>query len=307
MEYSRLVIKPRMSRPSYQTGATLGRAAVDVCPGMCVLPEVWKLSILLERPWRAALIDLDGTLYRGDDPIAGAAEFVARLREQSIQPVFLTNNSLRTPQQVVEKLHSFGISSDAREVVTSAQASAALVAERIGDGRVGYLGADGVAAALTERGLTAVCLRGWDGGDLPAVEALVLGLDRQAGYMDLACFSLLAMELGWFVLTNGDVRLPVGQRFFPGNGALGRFVATASGVEPTVVGKPSPWFIEYALSRYGVVKEDVFIVGDNLLTDIAAGAATGIKTVWVQSGVQYRQDEATPIPDYVYDSVATII
>ncbi|WP_067933122.1 HAD-IIA family hydrolase [Alicyclobacillus kakegawensis] len=264
------------------------------------------MASLLARPWRAALIDLDGTIYRGDEVIEGAAAFVQRLRERRIQPVFLTNNSIRTPQQTAEKLNRMGITARPEEVVTSSEASADYVLRRVGRGRIGYLGEAGVAEALAAVGLTGVCLRGWQEDALPEVDGLVLGLDRRAGYLDYAAFSLLAMELGWFVLTNPDVRLPVGSRFYPGNGAVGRLVAEASGADAVIIGKPSPRFIDYALSRYALARTDVFIVGDNLRTDIAAGQASGLTTVWVQSGVQYSSEEATPPPDYVFSSVAAL-
>ncbi|MCL6597880.1 MAG: HAD-IIA family hydrolase [Alicyclobacillus macrosporangiidus] len=261
---------------------------------------------LLEHAWQAALIDLDGTLYRGDAVIPGAAEFVQRLRDRGIQPVFLTNNSVRTPRQTAEKLKGMGIGAHAEEVVTSSEASAAFVKRRIGKGRVGFLGAAGVTEALEAVGLVAVGLRGWPETQLPQVDALVLGLDTQARYLDYAAFAMLAMDLGWFVLTNPDVRLPVGHGFYPGNGAVGRLIAEASGVEPVVVGKPAPEFIDYALSRYGLSRSATFIVGDNLRTDIAAGRACGLTTVWVQSGVQYPADEMDVYPEYTFPSVAEI-
>ncbi|WP_067928882.1 HAD-IIA family hydrolase [Alicyclobacillus shizuokensis] len=264
------------------------------------------MASLLTRPWRAALIDLDGTVYRGDEVIEGAAAFVERLRERRIQPVFLTNNSVRTPQQTADKLNRMGIAARPEEVVTSSEASADYVLRRVGHGRVGYLGEAGVAEALAAVGLTGVCLRGWQEGALPEVDGLVLGLDRRAGYLDYAAFSLLAMELGWFVLTNPDVRLPVGSRFYPGNGAVGRMIAEASGVDAVIIGKPSPEFIDYALSRYGVARSDAFIIGDNLRTDIEAGRVSGLTTVWVQSGVQYGGEQAAPPPDYVFSSVADV-
>ncbi|MBX5436613.1 MAG: HAD-IIA family hydrolase [Alicyclobacillaceae bacterium] len=246
----------------------------------------------LNRSWELALIDLDGTLYRGDRVIAGAAAFVERLRVRGIQPVFFTNNATRTPAQVVDKLMSMGIRCTPDEVCTSAQAAAAVIrASTGGSVPVAYIGMDGLREAILEAGLEPLEVRA--GTPRPALEsakAAAIGLDTRVTYGDLAAFCRVVSRLGQFVLTNGDVRLPVEDGFVPGNGALGAFVETATGVAPVVTGKPEPRFVAYALQRYGARPERTLVIGDNLLTDVAAGVRAGLYTIQVLSGVRYAAD-----------------
>ncbi|QSO53234.1 HAD-IIA family hydrolase [Alicyclobacillus curvatus] len=236
--------------------------------------------------WKLALIDLDGTLYRGSQPIAGAAEFIARLRDRGIQPVFFTNNATRTPMAVVQHLERMGIEGLPHEVVTSAQASASRIGPPTAGDYVLYIGQDGLHEALREEGHQPLSVRHPKVGErLHHVKAAVLGLDWQVNYAQLALFCRKTAELGSFILTNGDVQLPAEDGFLPGNGAIGAFVETASRVRPYVAGKPNPDFVGYALSRFGVAREDAFVVGDNPDTDIRCGRLYGLYSIMVETGV----------------------
>lgn len=256
--------------------------------------------------YRLALLDLDGTLWRGTDVIQGAPEFVERLRDEGIRPVYFTNNASRTPEHVAELLRGMGFSAEPDEVCTSAQAAAHLLKKRVPEaGVVAYVGAEGLREALLSEGFDA---RRADGEQLrePWVNetvAAVVGLDQKVNYMDLALVSRVARRLGWFVLTNPDVRLPVEDGFLPGNGSIGAFVATASGTEPLVTGKPDPSFVAYALERYGVPADFAVIIGDNLQTDILAGKHAGIHSILVRTGITPDPGVGDPTPDEIVDSV----
>ncbi|SFU82755.1 HAD-IIA family hydrolase [Alicyclobacillus macrosporangiidus] len=262
-----------------------------------------------ERAWQAALLDLDGTLYRGDEVVPGAPEFVERLRRRGIRPVFLTNNSTRTPRQVADKLNRMGITAEPDEVCTSAEASAHQLRERFGPAYIGFVGLDGVREALVEFGHRAVELGTPEHDGHPGVAAVVVGLDPEITYRRLTAVCAEVSRLGAFILTNGDVRLPAGDRFVPGNGALGAFIETATGIRPYVAGKPNPDFVQFALQRYGLDPDGVLLIGDNRRTDVLAGKLAGVYTVQVQSGVQYAETESasTPLePDEVHPSVADL-
>ncbi|MCL6600479.1 MAG: HAD-IIA family hydrolase [Alicyclobacillus macrosporangiidus] len=262
-----------------------------------------------ERTWQAALLDLDGTLYRGNEVVPGAPEFVERLRQRGIRPVFLTNNSTRTPRQVADKLKGMGIAAEPDEVCTSAEASAHQLREWIGPAEVGFVGLDGLREALVEYGHRAVELGTPEHGDHPGVAAVVVGLDPEITYRRLAVVCAEVLRLGSFVLTNGDVRLPAEDRFMPGNGALGAFIETATGVRPYVAGKPNPDFVRFALQRYGLDPDKVLLIGDNRRTDVLAGKLAGVYTVQVESGVQYAEAESSSAslePDEVHRSVADL-
>jgi 4-nitrophenyl phosphatase len=257
--------------------------------------------------WRLALLDLDGTLYRGDVPVAGAGEFVERLRKHGVQPVFFTNNATRTPQQVAERLQAMGIKATPQEVCTAAQAAAHWLRQQVGIGSVvAFIGMEGLREALVEEGLQPVHVR--DLGDRAAltVRAAAMGLDRHVTYADLAKFCKIVIRLGRFVLTNPDLALPSADGVEPGNGSFGRLVQLVTGVEPTVTGKPEPYFVEYALRRFAALAQETFIVGDNPRTDIAAGRRAGIYTIRVLTGLSEEAGSDLPEPDSVVRSVADL-
>ncbi|GMA52289.1 haloacid dehalogenase [Alicyclobacillus contaminans] len=262
----------------------------------------------IERRWRLALLDLDGTLYRGDRVIPGAPEFVTRLRKRGIHPVFFTNNATRPPQDVCLKLARFGIAAEPTEVCTSAEAAAWHLSQKLATkgARIAYVGQAGVVDALRAVDLEPV-YAGDAAADLDNCEAAVLGLDPDADYRMLARFCDVVQRLAGFVLTNPDVRLPVSGRFLPGNGALGSFVATATGIAPYVAGKPNPDFVRFALARHRVAVEEALIIGDNLATDIACGAAAGLYAIHVRTGVAYEAETAAQWrADETVDSVADL-
>ncbi len=262
--------------------------------------------------WKLGLIDLDGTLYRGGRPIPGSAEFVVRLRERGIQPVFFTNNATRTPIAVVQHLERMGVEAFPHEVVTSAQASASRIGPSAADGYVLYIGEAGIHEALREEGHQPLSVRHPKVRErLNRVKAAVLGLDSQVNYAELALFCQKTAELGAFILTNADVQLPAEEGFLPGNGAIGAFVETASRVRPYVAGKPNPDFAGYALSRFGISREDAFVVGDNPETDIRCGRLFGLYSILVETGVaeaarRAANGELDDEPDEVVGSVGDL-
>lgn len=257
-----------------------------------------------QQPWRAALLDLDGTLYRGNSAIPGALEFVHRLRKRSIQPIFFTNNATRTPLQVVNRLRMMGIAAEAAEVCTSAQAAAFHIRERYGEIGVGFIGEIGLQTALREAGLQAYSPR--DEGFHAGLLVAVMGLDRQVTYRELAEFCRLVDKLGQFILTNADMQVPIDEGFIPGNGALGSFVAAATGASFYVAGKPNPNFVNFALHRFGVAQNEVLLIGDNPETDLAAGKQAGVYTIQVLTGEATAGATEWSQADEVWDSVASL-
>jgi len=266
--------------------------------------------------FKLALIDLDGTLYRGHQVIPGAAEFVERVRGAGTQPVFFTNNATRTPQEVSELLNRLGIVTAASEVCTAAQASAAYLARQLKpQSFVACVGGKGLLEELRTVHLRPLSVHEEaDVARFAEATGAVVGLDVEVTYHKLATLCQVVSRVGGFVLTNPDVQLPAEGIFLPGNGAIGSFVSTACGVKPVVIGKPSSEFVQYALQRFHARCEETVIVGDNWDTDIAAGLSSGLHGMWVKSGVRYKNlDEIEGLgrddSQFVetYDSVADIL
>jgi 4-nitrophenyl phosphatase len=234
-----------------------------------------RASLQGVRGW---LIDLDGVVYRGEQVLAGAADFVERLRAQCIPFRFLTNNSSRTPAQYATRLRGMGIPAEPDDFYTSALAMAEYLSRHAAPGaRVLMLGKDGLRDALQSRGFRLV--------HEPAdAEWCVVGFTDELTYDMLKRVSLAVRAGAPFLATNPDPTLPVEDGLAPGIGAILAAITVASDVQPTVIGKPNRAIIDLALDRMGLPAAECAIVGDRLDTDILGGTRAGILTVLVLSG-----------------------
>lgn len=240
----------------------------------------------MKHRYRGYLIDLDGTLFRGREVIAGGLALIDGLEKRGIPYLYLTNNASRPPERVAEKLRTFGYPARPEQVITSAQATAHWMKEHFQRPAVYVIGEEGLQEALREVGCTF---------RQQHPDAVVMGIDRSFSYekMKTACLAIRAGAR--FIGTNGDLALPTDEGLLPGNGSLIAGVAAATGTQPILIGKPERPIMDYALQRLGIAPEETLVVGDNLLTDIQAGVNAGIDTLLVFSGVttptEYRQAE----------------
>jgi 4-nitrophenyl phosphatase len=223
------------------------------------------------------VIDLDGVLYRGQEAISGADDFVAFLRSRGIGFVLATNNSTRTPQQYVDKLERMGIQITPGEILTSAQAAAGYLLTLARPGtRVFVVGMDGLRAALQEAGFVLV---------EDDAEYVVAGMDFTICFERLARATLLIRAGAGFIGTNPDRTFPSEAGIIPGCGSLLAFLQTATGVTPTVVGKPETAMLQQALRILGAQRSNTAMLGDRIETDMLAGQRAGLGTLLVLSGV----------------------
>lgn len=248
----------------------------------------------LPDAYRGVVCDLDGVVRRGESAVAHAVE---RLSALTVPVVYATNNASLTPEDVARQLRGLGLTVTANDVVTSSQAGAAYVAERVAPAStVLAVGGPGVAAALTEAGLRPVT------GTHDGVVAVLQGYGPQVSATDLA-HAAYAVEAGarW-VATNRDSTLPTQDGVAPGNGALVAAVALATGTQPVSVGKPEPPLYRLAVQRLGCPAREALAIGDRLDTDIAGARAAGLDSLWVLTGVDglvsFAHAPGRPVPTF---------
>lgn len=247
----------------------------------------------------SVLFDLDGVLFRGREPIVGAAATVEEVRRRGVNVVFMTNNASRTPPQVVTQLASVGIEARADEIETAALTAAATLAER-GVRRVYAIGQDGVLEALAAAGIEVVSL-----ADAP--QTVVVGLDRGVTYDKLRDASLAVQRGASLIATNADTTFPAEDGLWPGAGALVAAIVATTGAIPEVLGKPAEAMFRSSLRRSGGSRP--LVVGDRLDTDIAGAAAVGWDSLLVLSGVTVADDleRAQVQPTYVAADVRGLL
>lgn len=234
----------------------------------------------LSKVHDALLVDLDGTLIRGSEPIPGAAEALER---SGLPVVFVTNNASRSPADTAAHLRELGFAAQTSDVMTSAQAAVVMLAEQVHAGaRVLVVGHDSFRDLAGEAGYEVV--RSAD--DRP--EAVLQGLSRELTWADLA-EGCLAIRRGvpW-VASNVDTTLPTERGLLPGNGSLVAALRAATDREPVVAGKPAAGVLRAAAALVGARRP--LVVGDRLDTDIQGAVAAGMPALMVLTGVHGTAD-----------------
>lgn len=250
----------------------------------------------------ALFFDLDGVLYRGTTVVREAVPTLRDLRRLGHPLAFLTNNSSQRPEEVSAKLRRIGIQADVQEVVTSAVATASvLVRDGYRGSKAFVIGERGIRDALSSAGIDVV------DGEPRTADLVVVGWDRSVTYDKLKVAALLVQRGARLVATNDDRSYPAEDGLWPGAGAILAAVTTATGAEPTVVGKPAPLLLEAAARSVGA--SHPLIVGDRLETDVAAAARLGWDSTLVFSGAAGPRDLATAalLPTYVGDDVSVVL
>lgn len=232
------------------------------------------------------LLDLDGVVYRGPNAIRHAVACVLAAGERGARTAFVTNNAARLPSEVASHLRGLGLPARDDDVVTSAQAGAALLRDRVGPGaEVLAVGGPGVAWALRVAGLVPV--RGSDAGPQGAadgpVAAVMVGYGPDVSWRDLAAASYAITAGAAFVATNTDLTIPTEGGVAPGNGAMVAAIVTATGVAPEVAGKPFSPLLQRAIGQTGATQP--LVVGDRLDTDIEAAHRMRLPGLLVLTGV----------------------
>jgi glycerol 3-phosphatase-2 len=232
----------------------------------------------LDTAYDVALLDLDGVVYLGGTAIPGAVEALRKAEAAGMRLAYVTNNASRTPAATAALLTSMGVPAGPQDVVTSAQAAARLLSERLPAGAsVLVVGSTGLRMALRERGLRPVSTA----ADSP--QAVVQGYAPDLSYSMLAEGGLAVAAGALFVASNADLTIPGRRGIQPGNGALLQVIATATGVQPIVAGKPEPPLHKESVLRTGA--KHPLVVGDRLDTDIEGAHRVGVDSLLVLTGV----------------------
>lgn len=236
-----------------------------------------------QRIMKCLLIDLDGTLYRGESPIPQAKGFMESVQKAGVPFVLLTNCPLHSPQELSEKLRRMDICVPAERILTSGSVCAQYLGAQFPGESVLAVGSDSFAALLADQGLKL-----WrQGEEDPA--AVAVGYSTQLDYDEL-CWATHYLRQGkTFLATNGDAVIPSGDRLVPHTGAVVEYLKTASGQTPLVIGKPYAFMLEAALQKLSCRKEDCLVLGDGLETDFAFAVRNGLDYRILLSGVTTRE------------------
>lgn len=254
------------------------------------------------------LCDLDGVVWLAHHAIPGAPEAVAALRASGRRVLFVTNNAFSTISIQEAALAAVGIPAEG-DVVNSAQAAAQLIEP---GARVLAGGEEGLLEALDARRVGVIEPPAWDLEGRPPVSAVVMGLHRSFDYSRLDALSAAVRGGAAFIATNDDTTFPTPTGLVPGAGALVAAVAAASGVAPTIAGKPHQPMALAVAARIGASFRPgrALMVGDRLDTDGAFAATLGCPFALVRTGVvppgAPRTDAALDVADLAAVAAALV-
>jgi HAD superfamily hydrolase (TIGR01450 family) len=250
-----------------------------------------------------AIVDLDGTVYRGDHLLPGVDEALSSLRGAGVSLLFFSNNPTKDGDAYVTRLSEMGLDVRPGEACSAGVATTEYLRANHGADDVMLVGSPGLRDQIDAAGVSLT-------DDPAAADVLVGSWTPEFGYDDM-CAALDAVdEETTFLGTDPDRTFPEANgTFVPGSGAIINSLAATVGKEPdAILGKPSDAALELALERLAVPPEECLVVGDRLSTDLAMGAKAGMTTVLVLTGVCGRDDiPASEIdPDYVIDGLSDI-
>lgn len=249
------------------------------------------------RRFRAFLIDCDGVIWRGFNPIPSALKAVEELRKEGKLVVFVTNNSTLSRKGYVEKFKRLGLKVKESEVFPSSYVTARFLSEKDADD-VFVIGEEGLVEELLNKDLKVI-----EWGD---ADYVVVGMDRTLTYWKLAHALRLIRKGSIFVATNRDRTLPTSEGEIPGAGSIVAALEEASGKSPDVeIGKPSTLIFEFVLKEINVSKDESLIIGDRLETDVKGAVNLGAKSALVLTGIAKLEDiiKSDIKPDYVLNTL----
>ncbi|GAA2899513.1 TIGR01457 family HAD-type hydrolase [Enterococcus pseudoavium] len=247
--------------------------------------------------YKGYLIDLDGTIYRGSEPIPAGRRFVEQLQARQIPFLFLTNNTTKTPATVAARLaNEFSIQVAPETVYTATLATIDYMDDAAKGKKVFVIGEPGLIDPILAAGYV------WEEKD---PDYVVVGLDTAVTYEKFVTATLAIQKGALFIGTNPDKNIPTERGLLPGAGSVIAMVEAATQQTAIYIGKPEAIIMDKAVGILGVERSEVLMVGDNYTTDILAGINNEIDSLLVLSGFTQKAEVPTlPIaPTHVVDSL----
>lgn len=245
------------------------------------------------------IIDMDGVLYRDNQPMPELIGFFEFLRQRSITFILATNNSTRTSEDYVNKLAQMGVKVSREEILVSGEATALYLAHAYPAGtRVHVFGSPALKQAIMNAGFLLV--------DEDA-QVVVGSMDREVTYDKLKRASLLIRKGARFIATNKDLTYPSLEGLAPGTGTFIVALEAASGITAEVIGKPEPAMFQIALEKMNADSGSTAVIGDRAETDILGGKNAGLTTICVLSGVASRAKAEAFQADLIFEDIADLL
>jgi HAD superfamily hydrolase (TIGR01450 family) len=249
------------------------------------------------------LVDLDGVVWIGREPVPGSPEALRALLEAGKRIVFVTNNPGRPPEAYAERLRELGVEVGPEQIVTAGMVAARLAGEAAGEGGSAFV----IGAPALKEMVAATGTRLLEGDEGEAADVVVVSGHKGFDYGELKTAKFALDRGARLFATSHDPTMPFPGGELPGTGAVLAAVEVASGQRATFAGKPERHLFEIAIEAAGGGR--LAMVGDRISSDIDGGRAAGLETVLVLSGTSSREqaEAAEPPPDHVLPDLAALL
>ncbi|GFH40863.1 TIGR01457 family HAD-type hydrolase [Pseudolactococcus insecticola] len=238
------------------------------------------------KNYKGYLIDLDGTIYMGENKIEAGTRFVKRLQDAGLPYLFVTNNTTKTPAQVQTRLRElFDIETPENSIYTATLATLDYMADMAKGDSAYVIGESGLKSAIYAKYKRET--------EHPAY--VVVGLDNDLTYEKLVIATLAIARGAMFIGTNPDLNIPTERGLLPGAGSINKLLEVATRIKPIFIGKPNAIIMNKAVEHINMARRDLLMVGDNYLTDIRAGIDNDIDTLLVTTGFT-KSEEVPDLP-----------
>jgi len=246
------------------------------------------------------LIDMDGVIYRGSTMIPGAIEFIKQLQRLGTPFLFLTNNSERSPKDLVAKFNHYGLKVSPKNFYTAAHCTADFLVRQQPTSSAFVIGEGGLIVALQEAGIAFDSIK---------PDFVVVGEGRLFNFEIVEKAMRLLAKGSRLVATNPDTWCPTDAGPRPGTGALAALLESATGEKAYYLGKPNPFMFVMARKRLGLRTDETIMIGDTMETDIRGAAELGIPAYLVLTGSTKRETVAQyPYqPTGILNSIADLL
>lgn len=249
---------------------------------------------------RKYIIDLDGTVYEGETIVPGADDFIRYLNEKDIEYVFLTNCPSKSSSQINEKLSRIGICGNRGKIYTSGHVSAYVLSRIFKICSAYVIGTDALKEEVLKRDIKI---------SRSSPDAVLVGYDTDISYGKLSTATHLVNLGAKLFATNIDNVIPFGNKLIPHTGTFAKALEYSTGENCTYIGKPEKYMMDYVLEKHGWNKEDCFMLGDRVDTDVAFAKNCNIKSLLLdrKKNSGRLDPESKYFPDMVFNNYNELI
>lgn len=247
------------------------------------------------------LLDIDGTVCRGECLIDGSIEFFNALKTYGGKYVFITNNTTKSVKDYICLFDRLGVKTDESNFITASHVTVKYLKENYKRGLIYVMGTKSFKEELMDNGIKITT----DCND-ENISCVLVAYNNELTYNEITDTCRILSKHGVdYIATNPDMVCPSDFGFVPDCGSICQMIKHAVKRKPIFIGKPEPAIVDMAVSLNNCTKAETIVVGDRLYTDILCGYNSKVDTALVLTGEATKEDAMGYMckPNYIFKSI----